>query len=173
MFPTTRASATKPSILESISSFMAIQNSLNMTLCSPREPDPSAIVLRFEGLDAADARRPLTLDKNGDLWLRTRTGAIRQHKPVAFQKTKAGRNVVASQYVILNDGLTVGFKLGEYDPSLPLIIDPVLSYSVTGIGGSAIAVDAQGQAYVAGIANPAFVPAAGAFQTESWRRNLR
>ena len=127
--------------------------------------NPSAIVLRFEGLDVADARRPLTLDKNGDLWLRTRTGAIRQHKPVAFQKTKAGRNVVASQYVILNDGLTVGFKLGEYDPGLPLIIDPVLSYSVTGIGGSAIAVDAQGQAYVAGIANPAFVPAAGAFQT--------
>ena len=92
-------------------------------------------------------------------------GSVRQHKPVAFQKTKTGRNVVASQYVILNDGQTVGFELGEYDPSLPLIIDPVLSYSVTGIGGSAIAVDAQGQAYVAGIANPAFVPAAGAFQT--------
>src|SRR5262249_36744292 len=37
--------------------------------------------------------------------------------------------------------------------------------SLTGIGGSAIGVDAQGQAYVAGIANPTFVPGTGAFQT--------
>ena len=72
--------------------------------------------------------------------------------------------MVASRYVILDGGKQVGFELGAYDAGLPLVIDPVLSYSVTGIGGSAIAVDAQGQAYVAGIANPSFVPTAGAFQ---------
>jgi hypothetical protein len=126
--------------------------------------DPSTIALRFEGLNAADSKRCLRVDENGDLLLPTRVGLIRQHKPVAVQNTKSGRNVVASRYVIRNDGTTVGFELGAYDLNLPLTIDPVLSYSVTGIGGSAIAVDAQGQAYVAGIANPAFEPSAGAFQ---------
>ncbi len=124
MFPTTRASVTKPSILESISSFMAIQNSLNMTLCSPREPTPplSFCVSKVWTQPALSALSPWTrMVISG---YATRTGAIRQHKPVAFQKTKVGQKVVASQYVILNDGLTVGFKLGEYDPSLPLIIDP-------------------------------------------------
>lgn len=126
--------------------------------------DPSAIVLRFGGLNAADSKPSMRVDENGDLLLATKVGFIRQHKPVAFQITKSGRTVVASQYVILKNGTTVGFELGSYDPNLPVTIDPVLSYSVTGVGGSAIAVDVQGQAYVAGIANPAFVPAAGAFQ---------
>ena len=127
--------------------------------------DPSTIALRFEGLNAAHSKPSLRVEENGDLLLPTGAGFIRQHKPVAVQNMKSGRNVVACRYVILNDRMTVGFELGAYDPNLPLMIDPVLSYSVTGIGGSAIAVDAQGQAYVAGIANPAFVPPAGAFQT--------
>ena len=61
--------------------------------------------------------------------------------------------------------MTVGFEMGAvrcqvgHWSSIPCSLTPS-----TGIGGSAIAVDAQGQAYVAGAANPAFVPAAGAFQ---------
>ena len=126
--------------------------------------DPATIALRFDGLQATVEEPSLSVDENGDLLLLTKAGVIRQHKPLAFQQTKDGRNTVSSRYVIFKDGMTVGFEMGPYDPGRPLIIDPVLSYSVTGIGGSAIAVDAQGQAYVAGVANPAFVPAAGAFQ---------
>ena len=126
--------------------------------------DPHDIVVRFEGLKAVDSKRSVSVDENGDLLLPTETGIIRQHKPLAFQETNAGRNMVASRFVILDDGKQVGFELGAYDADQPLIIDPVLSYSTTGIGGSAIAVDAQGQAYVAGVANPSFVPAASAFQ---------
>lgn len=125
--------------------------------------DPSTIALRFES-SGARAGSSVSVDENGDLLLPTREGAIRQRKPLAFQQTQGTRTSVACRYVIADDGMTVGFELGAYDASLPLIIDPVLSYSVTGIGGSAIAVDAQGQAYVAGIANPAFLPATGAFQ---------
>src|SRR2546426_11606650 len=49
----------------------------------------------------------------------------------------------------------VAFRLGPYDRSKPLVIDPVLSFS-TYLGGSGgdtvhgIAVDPQGNAYIAG-----------------------
>src|SRR5439155_15478161 len=49
----------------------------------------------------------------------------------------------------------VGFEVGAYDKTLPLVIDPVLGYS-TYLGGSgedaamALAVDGSGNAYVAG-----------------------
>src|SRR5947207_12026206 len=49
----------------------------------------------------------------------------------------------------------IGFQIGAYDMSRPLVIDPVLSYS-TYLGGSgqdsaqAIAVDSSGNAYITG-----------------------
>src|SRR5204863_284947 len=65
----------------------------------------------------------------------------------------------------------VGFKVAAYDASQPLVIDPVLSYS-TYLGGSnedrdtRIAVDAAGNAYVAGeTVSSNFPTTAGAFQT--------
>ncbi len=124
---------------------------------------PANIALRFEGLEREAREASLSLDENGDLLLQTRAGVIRQHKPVAFQETNGRRTVVASRYVLTHRNI-VGFELDAYDPSQPLVIDPVLSYSATGIGGSTIAVDAQGHAYVAGVANPAFIPSPGAFQ---------
>src|SRR5207249_8531528 len=51
----------------------------------------------------------------------------------------------------------IGVRLGPYDHSRPVVIDPVLSYStfLGGVGGStafAVFADAQGNAYVAGSA---------------------
>ncbi|MCY3775347.1 MAG: SBBP repeat-containing protein, partial [Candidatus Aminicenantes bacterium] len=45
------------------------------------------------------------------------------------------------------------------------MIDPVLTYAASGIGGLAIAVDREGNSYVTGIANPAFLTSADAFQS--------
>jgi hypothetical protein len=65
----------------------------------------------------------------------------------------------------------IGFRLGDYDRSRPLIIDPVLVYS-TYLGGNgfdqgyAIAVDSLGSAYVTGKTAAADFPTTpGAFQT--------
>src|SRR5207245_430491 len=65
----------------------------------------------------------------------------------------AGRHRVEGAYVL--DGQSAGFAVGAYDPTRPLVIDPVLVYSTflggTGQdGGSGIKVDAAGDAYITG-----------------------
>jgi hypothetical protein len=58
---------------------------------------------------------------------------------------------VPGQYVVQGDEIT--FQVGDYDSSLPLVIDPVLVYS-TYLGGSGgdqglgIAVDGSGNSYI-------------------------
>ena len=71
-------------------------------------------------------------------------------------------------------GGQVGFQVGHYDHSKPLVIDPVLSLSYsTYLGGTGaltkgygIAVDSSGDAYVTGVTlSPKFPTTKGAFQT--------
>ena len=111
--------------------------------------DYRAIRLRFDGAGA------LKVDPLGDLVLQTPAGPVRQHKPVTYQEAGGVRREVASRYVV-RGAREVGFEVGSYDPALPLVIDPVLSYS-TYLGGNVwgesaadIAVDAQGNAYILG-----------------------
>jgi hypothetical protein len=112
--------------------------------------DPSSISLSFEG-----AERIRTEDATGDLLLSVGESTIRQHRPLVYQDTSDGRQVIESRY-ILDGSDRVAFGLGEYDTSKPLVIDPILVYS-TYLGGSdsdqawGIAVDAAGSAYVAGV----------------------
>lgn len=126
--------------------------------------DPSAIGLAFEGA------RSVRIDACGDLVLRTRGGEVRQRKPLVYQETGGQRQEVAGRYV-KKGKRQVGFEVGEYDPSRPLVIDPVLIYT-TFLGGSAddeikgIATDGAGNAYVVGHTASANFPATGGtFQT--------
>jgi hypothetical protein len=109
---------------------------------------PGAIRLAFAG--ASTAR----LDAAGDLVLVTGQGDLVQHAPVVYQQTGGGRTAVAGSYALLGDG-QVGFRVGAYDPSRPLVIDPSVSYS-TYLGAPEnhevhhVAVDAAGSAYLVG-----------------------
>jgi hypothetical protein len=95
-------------------------------------------------------------------------GQVRQRRPVAYQEVDGGRREVAADYV-LKGRRQVGFRVGDYDPTRPLVIDPVIDYS-TYLGGgqveegSNIAVDANNIAYVTGNTDSANFPNPGAYQ---------
>jgi uncharacterized protein (TIGR03437 family) len=102
-------------------------------------------------LDGADSVR---IGPAGELVIAAGHGEIRQHPPVAYERTANGRRALAARYRLLPDG-EIGFEVDGRDPARALVIDPVLSYS-TYFGGSTsesaggIAVDASGRAYLVG-----------------------
>lgn len=108
--------------------------------------DPEAIQFQFEGVGK------LGLDGNGDLLLQTAAGELRQHKPQIYQQMNGNKREIAGGYRLHDDG-HISFRLGPYDKSLPLVIDPVLSYSalIGDANGLGMAVDQQGNAYVIGV----------------------
>jgi hypothetical protein len=109
--------------------------------------DASAIRLAF------DHARGVRVDAEGDLVLSTEAGEIRQHRPVLYQETAGGRVAVVGDFVVA--GREAWFRVGAYDPSLPLVIDPVVTFS-TLIGGDGqeevedLAVDGSGNVYICG-----------------------
>ncbi|MGA7921699.1 MAG: SBBP repeat-containing protein, partial [Candidatus Acidiferrales bacterium] len=80
-------------------------------------------------------------------------GAVALQKPIVYQEINGERREIAGNYVIADHD--VRFSVADYDRTQPLTIDPVLNYS-TYIGGEAldtadgIALDAAGDAYIAG-----------------------
>jgi hypothetical protein len=108
----------------------------------------------------------IQIDVSGDLVLQTLGGVVRLQKPVAYQRTPSGQQPIDARYALGGDG-QVGFDVGSYDHSKPLVIDPVLVYS-SFLAGSAsdtgafagIAVDSAGSAYVIGSTNSTDFPTA-------------
>jgi hypothetical protein len=109
--------------------------------------NPDAIRWSFEDTDA------LELSSSGELIVRFAGNEIRQPRPRVYQQIGNETRELRGAYV-LTSRKEVGFRLGEYDRTQPVVIDPVLLFS-TFVGGSAqdyangIAVDASG-VYVAG-----------------------
>ncbi|WP_309495861.1 SBBP repeat-containing protein [Mechercharimyces sp. CAU 1602] len=113
---------------------------------------------------------PLGIDVNGHLLVGTKSGVVREEKPVSFQQDGSVR--IETEYTCYPDG-GFGFRtVTSYDRRQLLVIDPNVRYS-TFIGGStgadnglAIAVDASGNAYITGQTNSTDFPVtSGAFQT--------
>jgi hypothetical protein len=127
---------------------------------------PEPIRLHFAGTEK------LSMSPRGDLKVMARNGEMALKKPVVYQDSNGLRKYIDGQFKLLASN-SVKFALGNYDHCLPLIVDPVLTYA-TYLGGdlsdyaSAIAVDASGYAYVAGVATSSDFPVTtGAFQTEN------
>ena len=121
--------------------------------------DPSAIRLRFEGVEQ------ISLEEAGSLALHLRHGEMVQHAPIVYQEVGGQRLSVDADYVLLDES-EVAFAVGAYDPDHTLVIDPVLGYS-TLIGGVsddypfAGAADAAGNSYAVGTTFSPDFPVAG------------
>jgi uncharacterized protein (TIGR03437 family) len=113
--------------------------------------DPRAIRLEIEG------SKNMAVSGNGDLIL----GPLHLRKPLAYQTLNGARREVSCAYQL--HGRRVTFRTGPYDHTRPLVIDPVFVYS-TYLGGSgsdaaqSIALDRDGNAYVAGTTESADFP---------------
>jgi hypothetical protein len=129
--------------------------------------DPKSIALKIEGA------QKLGIDSRGDLILHTTGGDAKFQKPVVYQMLGAERREVAANYALASHN-RVMFAVAKYDQSLPLVIDPILTYS-TFLGGTGdetgfgIAVDASGDAFIGGFTSSADFPvtSATAFQSDN------
>jgi len=111
--------------------------------------DPAAIELAWRGATE------LGVDRNGRLKVATEAGALREQAPVSYQRV-AGRRVAVDSSYALGPGRRYGFKLGGYDRTRRLVIDPAVLVYAGYLGGrrddaaNNTAVDRRGALYVTG-----------------------
>ncbi|MGA3284885.1 MAG: SBBP repeat-containing protein [Verrucomicrobiota bacterium] len=143
------------------------QQQLEYDLTVAPGANPGTIKIRFDGVDK------IAVNTQGELVLTLPDGEIRQPEPVIYQMAGGTRCEISGGYRLV-DAHTVAFAVGSYDYSLPLVIDPILSYS-TYFGGKygdtawSVKVDTNGYIYVAGATfSPQFLTnTPGAYQTNS------
>ena len=142
-------------------------------------------------------RAALQVDANGDLVIAIDGGEVRFHKPLLYQEATGNgprttdalspkskiqnRKYLDGRYTlrvsnpkskIQNSKSQVGFEIASYDPTKPLVIDPVLSFSTylggaNGENGYGVGVDADGNAYVTGTTGSTDFPTVTPLQAAS------
>ena len=119
--------------------------------------DPGLIRLQYS--------EPVSLDAQGNL---ISGDLFQEAAPEIYQQAGGRRMKIAGRYRLL-DQHTVGFEIGFYDKSLPLVIDPTVSYcsylggsSTTAITG--IALDSNANLYMTGWTDSLNFPINGAYQ---------
>jgi hypothetical protein len=119
--------------------------------------DPAQIRLAYRGAD-------LAIDEAGQLQVSTPLAGFHDGAPYAYQEAEGGQRVaVEASYQLAPASAeqhVYGFHVGDYDPTQPLVLDPVLFVYCGYIGGSSpwdesydIAVGGDGNAYVVGRTN--------------------
>ncbi|MFC1452195.1 hypothetical protein ACFLSJ_02475 [Verrucomicrobiota bacterium] len=123
--------------------------------------DPSLIKLRLDGADC------ILVDPGGELVLKSELGNVHFTAPVAYQETHGRRDPVQVAYS--TQGNAYGFAVGDYDPDIPLTIDPLLASTYFGGTDSDIVTaiaTGSGHIYVAGRTESDDLPITpGAYQT--------
>ncbi|MFV2045212.1 MAG: SBBP repeat-containing protein, partial [Anaerolineales bacterium] len=128
--------------------------------------NPGEIRWRYEGASSVElSKGELLISVTGTAETVPVAHRLVERRPVAWQMVAGKRRLVSVRYVIHDDG-NIGFALGEYDATQPLMIDPTLDYS-TYVGGSGeessfgIAVDSGNNVIVAGSTDSLDFPSSG------------
>jgi len=125
--------------------------------------DPSQIAVRYLGAGT------VRINAGGALVIPLDGQPLLEEPPRIYQERDGKTEEVEGRFELAADG-SVRFHVGPYDASLPLIVDPTLSYS-TLLGGSgfdsaiSIAVDSSGAAYLAGYTDSYDFPTANPAQS--------
>jgi hypothetical protein len=122
--------------------------------------DYSSIKLNIEGA------QQLSINKNGELVIKTTLGSIIEKAPLVFQNG----HKIKSNWVLKNKVLS--FNIENLNPSLPYIIDPAVRAWGTYYGGSGFennsgcVTDAGGNIYISGFTDSGTsIATSGAYQT--------
>lgn len=119
---------------------------------------PKTIALDYEGVSSIYIL-------NEQLIIQTALGNIIEEKPFAYQQIGDQRKKIDCKYVLEGNRLT--YKLGKYNRSLPLIIDPRLIFSTSSGSlvdnwGNTACFDERGNLYTGGTV---FLTSSGTFGT--------
>jgi len=111
--------------------------------------DPSKIVVEVGGA------KGLKLSKDGEIIIQTGLGELKLSKPIAWQEKDGKKLPVEVSYKLIGKN-RYSFEVAKADPSLPIVIDPILQTTYLGGNGSdyayALAIHPKtGDVYVAGM----------------------
>jgi len=112
------------------------------------DADPSKIQVQVDGA------KGLKLSKDGEIIIQTGLGDLKLSKPVAWQEKDGKKLPVEVSYKLVGKN-RYSFEVAKADPSLPIVIDPILQSTYLGgsndDGALAIAINpTTGEVYVAG-----------------------
>jgi hypothetical protein len=101
---------------------------------------------------------PVSVQKDGSLHISFKSGEMTESAPRAWQE-RDGRHLPVQIAFSQRGKNEIAFEVGDHDRSLPLFIDPTLTWN-TFLGGSGtedagtgVAVDGSGNVYVSGFSN--------------------
>jgi len=112
--------------------------------------DPAMIRLGYRGATEIE------VTQRGGLRVETPAGRFEDEPPLAWQLIEGRKRPIEVEYDLSEGAGEFAFRVGDYDRTAPLVLDPALLIYCGYIGGGSheegfdIALDASGNAYVAG-----------------------
>lgn len=126
---------------------------------------PHDLVLNFAGADDVE------ILADGGLKISKGESHILDAAPVAWQDGVDGRDYVEVAFELLSTPGLVALRVGEYDPTRPLIVDPEMLLFCGFLGGGlreegrGIGVDSRGDLFITGFTESPDLPVHNAWQT--------
>lgn len=125
---------------------------------------------------SVEGPKQVELQTNGDLKFLLDDGELTFQRPEVYQVLAGIKTIRQGRFVLLGK-TEFGFRVGDYDKTEPLIIDPVLNYSTylanVSVDMAGVATDAAGDTFLTGLTfSSSFPVTSGVFQPTCKSCNL-